>query len=241
MATATSSCLQVVNKPTRREALGLALAWLGAAVCGPWPGVVQAQPVVEVIAGPEERLITALRDIQSLQANFLHEQASPSGRVMRFSGVLALARPGRFRWEVQKPYPQLQLIRGDEFLLYDPDLAQVTVRRIDTAQMTSPAGLLLLAGPDAERLVRERFELAGLPDRDGLSWVSVKPREATETLSALEVGLSREGQIAQFLLVDAMGRRSKVTLSAQRRNAALPAGTFEFKAPAGVEWLRPPQ
>ncbi len=241
MATATFLCLPAVNRPARREVLGLASAWLGAVVCMSWLGVVQAQPVVEVIAGPEERLITALRDIQSLQANFLHEQASPSGRVMRFSGVLALARPGRFRWEVQKPYPQLQLIRGDEFLLYDPDLAQVTVRRIDTAQMTSPAGLLLLVGPDAERLVRERFELSGLPDRDGLSWVSVKPRETTETLSALEVGLSLEGQITQFLLVDAMGRRSKVTLSAQRRNVALPAGTFEFKAPAGVEWLRPPQ
>ena len=85
-----------------------------------WSGVVHAQPVVEVIAGPEERLIASLRYTQTLQANFSHEQASPSGRVMRFTGTLALARPGRFRWEVRQPYPQLQLIRGDEFLLFDP-------------------------------------------------------------------------------------------------------------------------
>jgi outer membrane lipoprotein carrier protein len=204
-----------------------------------WSGVVHAQPVAEVIAGPEERLIASLRDTQTLQANFSHEQASPSGRVMRFTGTLALARPGRFRWEVRQPYPQLQLIRGDEFLLFDPELAQVSVRKIEPAQMATPAGLLLLAGPDAERLIRERFELAGLSDRDGLSWVSVKPLEASESLTALEVGLDRVGNIAQFLLVDAMGRRSKVTLSAQRRNAALPAGLFDFKAPAGTEWLRP--
>ena len=43
---------------------------------------------------------------------------------------------------VKKPYSQLQLLRGKEFLIFDPDLNQVTVREIDDSFVDTPAGLL---------------------------------------------------------------------------------------------------
>src|SRR3972149_381849 len=58
------------------------------------------------------------------------------------SGTLAFLRPGRFRWTYAKPYAQLIVGDGAKVWVYDEDLNQVTVRRLDRALGSSPAALL---------------------------------------------------------------------------------------------------
>src|SRR3546814_11094809 len=57
-------------------------------------------------------------------------------------GKFSFQRPGKFRWEVQKPYAQLIVSDGRYAYKYDPDLAQVTRRRARDSIGASPAALL---------------------------------------------------------------------------------------------------
>ena len=211
---------------------------------GQAPFPAPAQPVssagvVEVQAGADLALLDFLQTTRSYAADFIHEQSASGGKVQRFSGRMALERPGKFRWESRRPYSQLQLIRDQQFFLYDPDLAQLTIRMLDSSQLSSPASLLLLAGPEAANQVRERFDLKTLPSRDDKQWVMVTPKAGGADLQSLEVGLTLKGELVEFQMLDAMGRRGRVILSAASRNRALPPGLFEFKAPPGTEVLRP--
>ncbi|MBM3376377.1 MAG: outer membrane lipoprotein chaperone LolA [Betaproteobacteria bacterium] len=214
------------------------LAGLGA-VCAGLGERVLAQPVVQVLAGADQMLLQYLTTTQSLQAQFLHEQISGSGRLMRFSGVMSLQRPGRFRWEVQKPYAQLQLVRDGEFILYDADLAQVTIRPLEEAAMATPAGLLLAAGPDAAEVLQRHFVLRNLEDQDGLSWVLVESKAGQDGGQKLAAGFDAKGMLQQFQLIDQIGRRSRVVLSRIQRNQPLAADLFGFRPPKGVEVIRP--
>src|SRR3990172_13134728 len=54
------------------------------------------------------------------------------------SGTLAFLRPGRFRWTYAKPYAQLIVGDGAKVWVYDQDLNQVTVRRLDRALGSKP-------------------------------------------------------------------------------------------------------
>ncbi len=78
-------------------------------------------------------------------------------------GVLAFQRPGKFRWEVQKPYPQLIVSDGRRVYQYDPDLEQVTEREAGQAIGASPAALLFGSGS-----LEDAFTLQAQPDRDGV-------------------------------------------------------------------------
>ena len=197
------------------------------------------QTVVEVLAGADQKLLAYLATTQTLQADFLHEQVSTGGRLQRFTGQMALARPGQFRWEIKKPYSQLQLIQGNQFLLYDPDLNQLSERALDEALDATPAGLLLTSGPKAKALIEKRFELTNLPDRDGLQWVRLSPKAKAEASKALlEVGMNEAGELAAFFMQDAMGRQSRVLLTHRQRNTSFPKSLFEFNPPEGTERLR---
>jgi len=54
-------------------------------------------------------------------------------------GSLAFSRPGKFRWTYSKPYSQLIVGDGTRVWVYDEDLNQVTVRRLDQALGATPA------------------------------------------------------------------------------------------------------
>ena len=58
------------------------------------------------------------------------------------TGTMAFSRPGKFRWEYQKPYEQTIVGDGERLWIYDKDLNQVTVRKLDRALGASPAALL---------------------------------------------------------------------------------------------------
>ena len=92
-------------------------------------------------------LLDFLTNTKSLKADFIHEQTNSKGKLITFRGNMIFRRPNRLRWEVKKPYSQLQLLRGKEFLIFDPDLNQVTVREIDDSFVDTPAGLLFSSGP----------------------------------------------------------------------------------------------
>jgi len=109
---------------------------------------------------------------KSATATFEQQAYDRSGKVVdRSSGRFAFARPGKFRWAYEKPHRQLLVADGTKLWIYDPDLQQVTVKRIDQAISSTPAALL--AGKDD---ITRLFTLRDAGTKDGLAWVEALPK-----------------------------------------------------------------
>ena len=96
---------------------------------------------ISVTAGAgEDRLRAFLADVQSLSSNFEQVLLTADGtQIQRASGEVLIQRPRRFRWNYRQPYEQLILADGERLWIYDNDLKQVTVSRLDNALGRTPA------------------------------------------------------------------------------------------------------
>src|SRR6185503_14929616 len=138
-------------------------------------------------------------------------------------------RPGKFRWTYDKPNKQVLVGDGSKLWIHDPDLNQVTVKRIDQAISSTPAALL--AGKDD---ITALFTLRDAGSAEGLSWVEATPKEADTGFERVRLGL-RGKSLAAMELHDQLGGRTMLRFSDLRANAALPADTFVFTPPKGAD------
>jgi outer membrane lipoprotein carrier protein len=145
------------------------------------------------------------------------------------TGTFTFQRPGKFRWDVQKPYAQLIVADGKQVYQYDPDLAQVTVRKVDQAIGSSPAAILFGSGS-----LEQSFDVSALPARDGLEWLRAKPRSTDAGFSRVDIGF-KNNLPARIELLDAFGQTTRVDLSDITPNPRINAQDFQFTPPKGVD------
>lgn len=153
-----------------------------------------------------------------------------SGEVSR--GHFVFARPGRFRWEVVEPYPQVLVADGTDVYFHDPDLNQVTVRSMTGALGATPAAILFGTGD-----LDENFELSALPAQDGVQWLQATPRESDAGFEQIRLGFAGGLPVAMEVL-DAFNRTTRFTFADFQRNPAVAAATFQFEIPKGADVVR---
>jgi outer membrane lipoprotein carrier protein len=149
--------------------------------------------------------------------------------VQESRGTLAFQRPGRFRWEYSKPYPQLIVGDGTRVWVYDEDLNQVTVRKLDQALGATPAALL--AGAN-DALKAFAFQDQG--QRDGLEWVEAVPRDQDSTFERIRMGFGVAG-LARMELVDSFGQTTELSFRGLQRNPRIDPARFRFAPPKGAD------
>ena len=187
-----------------------------------------------------DRVLESLAATQTLAAEFMQTTASPSARVRQASGAFAIAKPGLLRWEVKKPYPQLQILNGKEFWMFDPDLAQASVRPIEAANLTGIAALLLNTNTLSREQLMARYEFTDEGRREGVVWVRVVPKTPEPGIARLVVGVDDDAMLQRFEIHDHLGQVTRVTLTRILKNTALDPKLFQFTPPAGVSVLRAP-
>ena len=85
--------------------------------------------VTSVHAGAIDKLHRFLETTKTLRADFAQIVVAKHGkRPQQSAGVMMVSRPGKFRWQIDKPYSQLLVGDGEKIWMYDPDLRQVTVK-----------------------------------------------------------------------------------------------------------------
>ena len=163
-------------------------------------------------------------------ARFEQQVFDRSGKVVeRAAGTFAFSRPGKFRWTYEKPHKQVLVGDGQKLWIHDPDLNQVTVKRIDHAISSTPAALL--AGRDD---ITRLFTLRDGGNAEGLNWVEASPKAQDTGFERVRLGLAGKS-LAAMELFDQLGGRTLLRFSELKANVALPADTFTFKAPAGAD------
>ena len=179
-----------------------------------------------------ERFQAYLKSTQSATANFEQKVFDRNGKLVQEShGSFALQRPGKFRWSYAKPHPQVIVGDGERVWIHDPDLNQVTVRKLARAIGSTPAALL--AG-SAE--IEKAFDLSEAGAKDGLEWLEAKPREKESSFERIRLGLSANG-VEAMELVDHFGQTTLLRFTGVIRNPRIDANTFRFTPPKGADVL----
>jgi outer membrane lipoprotein carrier protein len=184
-------------------------------------------------AAATDRLKTFIATTHSAQANFTQEVQDKSGkRIQSASGTMQFVRPGKFRWEYRKPYEQLIVGDGKKFWMYDIDLNQVTVKKLDAALGSSPAALL-----SGNNEIERGFALKNIEERDGLEWLQAIPKSAESTFEKILMAFNARSELVVMELHDAFGHRTILRFTELKNNPSLGAQLFKFVPPKGVDVL----
>ena len=151
------------------------------------------------------------------------------GRADESEGDFAFERPGKFRWNYVKPYPQVLVGDGVRLWSYDPELAQVTVKKMGDALGSSPAAIL--AGDGA---LDATFTLEDGGEANGLVWAIATPRAADSSFSRMKLGF-RDGALVGMEIRDNFGHITILRFTRLTANVAIDPAAFRFTPPAGVD------
>jgi len=190
-----------------------------------------------VHAAAIEKLKSFIAATHSAQANFSQEVLDQNGRrIQSASGIMQFQRPGRFRWTYSKPYEQIIVGDGAKFWLYDKDLNQVTVKKLDAALGSSPAALLA-GSNEIERgfVLKEAGMRQGVGQ--GLEWLEATPKSSESSFSTVYMAFDAQAGLVAMELNDAFGHKTVLRFTAMQRNPKLPAAQFQFTPPAGADVL----
>jgi outer membrane lipoprotein carrier protein len=165
-------------------------------------------------------------------ASFTQQVLDRQGKVAeRASGTFSFSRPGKFRWTYDKPTSQVLVGDGSKLWIYDPDLNQVTVKRIDAAVSATPAALL--AGKED---IAAFFTLRDAGSAGGLEWVEATPKAKDTGFERVRLGLKGR-TLAAMELYDQLGGHTALQFSDLKANVSLAPDTFRFTPPKGADIL----
>ncbi|MBI2225840.1 MAG: outer membrane lipoprotein chaperone LolA [Betaproteobacteria bacterium] len=153
-------------------------------------------------------------------------------QLQQATGTMHFARPGKFRWEYEKPYEQLIVGDGSRLWVYDKDLNQVSVRKLDQALGDSPAALL--AGSNE---IEKIYNLTNLGNQEGLDWVEAVPKSKENAFERIRLGFSESGLQAMELR-DQFGQATVIKFAEVERNPKLSPELFKFVPPKGADVIR---
>jgi outer membrane lipoprotein carrier protein len=195
-------------------------------------GLLAALVPAGAAAAPMDDLQRFFRDVRTFEARFEQVVLDENAAVVQQSaGRVWIRRPGRFRWEYERPYVQQVVGDGERLWVYDRDLKQASVRNLTGALGATPAQWLA-GGGELER----DFVLQELETRDSLEWVELRPRRRDAGFAHARVGFER-GRLGAIELKDGLGQLTRITLRELRENPAIDPARFVFKPPPGVDVL----
>ena len=167
------------------------------------------------------------RFTQTLTSAAMNRKTNSAGEVM-------FKKPGRMRWDYEKPDKSSYVTDGGVLWLYEPDDKQAFKQDLKGSQL--PAALSFLTGKG--KLATE-FDVVfagktsyGTPTDYVLS-LSPKTPQAT-VKSILFIVDPRTFDVRESVITDAQGNTNDLLFSDIRTNTRLPDNLFHFTPPAGV-------
>jgi outer membrane lipoprotein carrier protein len=179
---------------------------------------------------PVRELKAFLSATRTLTADFKQVLINEAGDPVQTSyGMFYLQRPGKFRWDYKKPIQQQIVSNSGKVWFYDPDLEQVTVKKLDQSLGSTPA--LLLSG---EVSLEENFTMEQQGEDEGLLWVKLVPKNEESGFKYVLIGLSN-GSLGGMELSDNFGQLTRIYFSNVSINREIKQDLFQFNAPKGAD------
>ena len=182
------------------------------------------------VATGQQKVEGFLQGLHSLQAQFKQTLTDRNGQtVEQASGTLAIRRPDRFRWDYREPNEQLIVADGARIWLYDADLEQVTVRKLDDTLSATPA--MLLSG---QGNLQDNFKVTQTSQEDSTLWVRMEPKRDDTDFKWVRLGFA--GDTLKFMqLADKLGQTTHLEFTQLERNPHIDPSRFTFTVPPGAD------
>ncbi|UQG60490.1 outer membrane lipoprotein chaperone LolA [Marinobacter sp. M3C] len=180
------------------------------------------------------QLAALLRGYQTYQADFIQIVVGDGGdRIQESRGTMKAKRPGLFYWESKAPMAQHIVSNGDEVSVYDPDLEQVTVHKLNSDVQATPA--LLLSG-EVDNLA-QTYDVSTRNVDNSTREFTLKPKSPDSLFVALKMTFF-DGQLQEMRMEDSLSQISIVSFDRIVLNADIASSVFEPDYPAGVDIIR---
>ena len=183
---------------------------------------------------PAADLAQLLKGYRTFEASFIQIVVNDNGQnTQETRGELKAKRPGLFYWETSSPHSQFIVSNGEEVEVYDPDLEQVTVHKLDDRVATTPA--LLLSG-EVENL-EESYEVSARSLGDTVQEYTLQPRSQDSLFVSLRLTFEN-GQLQEMRMEDSLAQLSVLSFRDIRINETIPDSAFTLDYPDTVDVIR---
>lgn len=174
--------------------------------------------------------IKQVQKTQSFIAQFTQTTKDNQGGVLQsLKGTLKVKRPSKLYWNTQPPYEQLVVSDGELVWVYDMDLEQVSIRKLDNRIQETPA--LLLSGKSSD--IKKHFNVS-LKTNKKQKIYSLTPKDESQLYSRLEF-VYQNDVLQKMVIFDAAGQVTNIEFSKQKINQKIADKNFEFIVPEGVD------
>ena len=179
------------------------------------------------------RLTQLLDKSKTISANFSQLTLDGSGtQLQETTGQMAVQRPGLFYWHTDAPQEQVVVSDGKNVTLWDPDLEQATIKKLDQRLTETPA--LLLSGDVSK--ISQSFDITSKEQGEVMDFV-LKPKTKDTLFDSLRLSF-RKGLVNDMQLIDSVGQRTNILFTAVKANEQIPASKFKFDVPKGADVIK---
>jgi outer membrane lipoprotein carrier protein len=168
--------------------------------------------------------------LKSFRANFTQTVYDSDSVVLQEStGVVVLARPGRFKWTYDAPVNQVIVADGLTLWVFDEEIKQVTKQPQSTTLGSAPIGLL-----SGQRDIESEFVVTELGQKDNLEWFQLQPLVSDTDFNEIFLAL-RDGGLHAMELRDNFDQATQIVFDNFEKNLVLDSDQFTFVVPDGVD------
>jgi outer membrane lipoprotein carrier protein len=208
---------------------------LAAGDAGAAAGLPQAKSARLELSAVIARVQNRYDQAKDFQARFTQKYSRQVvGRVTVSAGQVRFKKPGRMRWDYDKPEARMFLSNGQFLWLYEPEEKQAFKQDLKTSQL--PAALAFLMGKGR---IGDEFEVAwsndarfGRPDDYRLS---LRPKQPQSTYKSIVFVVDAgDFSVRESVLTDQQGNVNHFVFSDLKINAKVTDEVFRWSPPAGV-------
>jgi outer membrane lipoprotein carrier protein len=205
---------------------------IGAAIAFSAPPARGQAPSLEGIVAKVQEQYDARADFK---ASFVQESMVKSlGKKQVSEGTVYFKKPGKMRWNYQKPFKQEIISDGRTLWNYRAEDKQVMVGQMSQAVQGRVPSTFLAGLGNLQRDFQARWVKEPSP-KEPYS-LELAPQEVQGSLEKLFLLVDRENyQILQARIQDLMGNTTQISFSKIQFDNRLPDSLFTFTPPKGVE------
>lgn len=205
----------------------------------PTPAPAAATPASTLpLATVIERMQKNYDQAKDFRARFSQKNVSAAfSRTKVSTGEVTFKKPGRMRWDYDKPEAQMFLATGQHLWLYQP--ADKQAFRQDLKQSQLPGALAFLLGKGK---LTDEFEvsLAGqIPYGTARDYrLSLKPKKPQASYKSIYFILDPKTlMVTESVLINAQGDINAITFSDLQVNTKIPDTHFKWTPPPGTKTI----
>ena len=172
-----------------------------------------------VHATVSDDLLRSLTQVKTMTADFKQVPLGQHSPLQHASiGTMALQRPNKFRWQIDKPNKQRIIADGVQLWYDNIDLQQVTVQKLSDQGDHSPARLLSGASQgmlSAYKIVKKN------------NWFILTAQKKNAQFKSLGLHFVN-GELSQMQMTDNLTQQSQIEFSNRKINQPIAASLFSF-------------